>query len=405
MSSPPEEASGGPRGPLAGITVVDLSWHLAGPFCTLILADLGARVIKIEAPGSHGGYDPGGFVRHYFKGQDAHYMALNRNKLSVTLDLKSPEGKELFKLLCSRADVVFNNFRAGVMARLGIGYEQIREVAPDVVFASLSSFGSDGPYARRPGVDLVVQALSGGMSMTAEPGRPPVRAGIPVGDLAGGMWAAIAILATLRARRAGLSPGCELDLALLDGQIALTSYLAAQYFLDSSVAPRDVVGEAQEGRAFRCADDRYVVVVGDDAALRRAFGEPDDVPGGAREGRGRAETAESGSTPDSLVTMFASRPSAYWLERLERDQLPHARVNRLDEALCEPQVLDRGMVVEIEHRLGGRLRFVGSPIRLPGFRVPVDSPPLIGQDTEEILRELGLDRSETDRLKAEGVVS
>lgn len=188
----PSGSQGNVRGPLHGITVIDLSWHLAGPYCTLILADMGARVIKVEAPNSHGGYDPSGFARHKFGDEDAHYMALNRNKQSVVLDLKSKQGRTAFESLVAKADVVFNNFRAGVMRRLELEYEHLREVNPHVICASLSAFGQEGPYATRPGVDVVIQALSGGMSMTGEIGGAPVRAGIPIGDLAGGMWAVLA---------------------------------------------------------------------------------------------------------------------------------------------------------------------------------------------------------------------
>lgn len=396
------------RGPLAGITVVDLSWHLAGPFCTLVLADLGARVIKVEAPGSHGGYDPGGFIRHYHKGQDAHYMALNRNKQSITLDLKALEGKDIFKRLCQRADVVFNNFRAGVMQRLGLGYEAIREVNPEIIFASLSSFGQDGPYVERPGVDLVVQALSGGMSMTGEPGRPPVRAGIPIGDLAGGMWAAVGILAALRARSAGLQRSGELDVSLLDGQLAMTPCPSARHFLDGTVpGPQGSAGQGAACGVFRCSDGRYVAVVvtGQEpwAGLCRVLGRPelrDD-----RRFSTAASRAEHGEElADVIGQAFGVLPSAEWEARLQHGAVPYARVNRLDEALADPQVLGRDMVVEIEHTLGGRLRFVGNPIRIPGYRQAHASPPLIGEHTSTVLAELGVGDGERRRLEHGGVV-
>ncbi|MBO0874756.1 MAG: CoA transferase [Pseudonocardia sp.] len=387
------------KGPLDGVRVIDLSWHLAGPFCTLILADLGATVIKVEAPGSQGGYDPGGFIRHYYKGQDAHYMALNRNKKSITLNLKSPEGKDIFKQLCSNADVVFNNFRAGVMDRLGLGYEEIKAVNPGIIFASLSSFGQNGPYSRRPGVDLVVQALSGGMSMTGEPGRPPVRAGVPIGDLAGGMWAAIGILSSLRGRRAGLLEGCELDLSLLDGQIALLPYFAAYYFLDGSVpGPQGSGGHSATYAAFRSADDRYLVVAAIDQKpwlkLCRALGR-EDLPEDPRFATAETRATHRAELSELVAAEFRSRTSDEWEQRLHEADMPYARVNRLDEALADPQVRHRGMVIEIDHTLGDRLKFVGNPIRIPGFEPRYECPPLIGEHTDEILAELG--RTTDDR--------
>lgn len=397
-----------PSGPLAGVTVIDLSWHLAGPFCTLILADLGARVIKVEAPGSHGGYDPGGFVRHYYKGQDAHYMALNRNKQSITLNLKSPEGNDVFKRLCQQADVVFNNFRAGVMQRLGLGYEELSQVNSDLVYVSLSSFGQEGHYVRRPGVDLVVQALSGGMSMTGEPGRPPVRAGIPIGDLAGGMWAAIGILSALRARSTGLSRGCEIDLSLLDGQIAMTPYFSAYYFLDGVVpGPQGSGGHSRTYGAFRCADDRYMVIAVIDQGpwrkLCRAL-DREDLFEDPRFATAEARSQNGDELAKITTEAFAAVPSTEWETRLQQADLPYARVNRLDEALADPQVIHRNMVIEIEHSLGDRLKFVGNPIHIPGYSQAYASPPLIGEHTGAVLAEVGVDEGQLQRFADEGMV-
>ena len=395
-------SSSPPRGPLAGVKVIDLSWHLAGPFCTLILADLGATVIKVEAPGSHGGYDPGGFIRHYYKGQDAHYMALNRNKKSITLNLKSDEGKALFTRLCTTADVVFNNFRAGVMQRLGLGYEQLSKVNADLIFVSLSSFGQDGPYVRRPGVDLVVQALSGAMSMTGEPGRPPARIGIPIGDLAGGMWAAIGILGALRARQTGIARGCELDVALLDGQIAMTPESSGRYFRDGTVpGPQGSRAHGRLQGAFRCADDRYIVIDHMDripwseVCTALELGELVEDPRGATPAS-RAEHAEElmAIVRDKIQT----RSSTAWDERLRPLGLPYARVNRLDEVLADEHARARDMVVGITHSLGDRLNFVGNPIKISGYRTVYDSPPLIGEHTDSVLRELGVSEQDLSTL-------
>ena len=396
------------KGPLNGVKVIDMSWHLAGPYCTLILADLGASVIKIEAVGANGGYDPGGFTRHYYKGQDAHYMALNRNKRSITLNLKTDEGKRVYHDLVKQADVVFNNFRAGVMQRLGVGFEELKKVNPHLVFASLSSFGQDGPYAKRPGVDLVVQALSGGMSMTGEPGRGPVRAGIPLGDLAGGMWAAISILAALRGRDQGHSEATNIDLSLLDGQIAMIPYFSAYYFLDGKIpGPQGSGGHSPTYGAFKCSDDRYVIIAVTDqkpwAKLCRAL-DLESLQDDPRFADSRSRAGNGEELHKIVEDTFAQRSSDEWSKRLEEVDLAYARVNHLDEALADPQVLHRGMVVEIDHTLGDTLKFVGNPLKMSSYERTYVSPPIIGEHTQAVLEGLGYDEHEFGRLRELGVV-
>jgi CoA:oxalate CoA-transferase len=398
-------------GPLSGITVIDLSWHLAGPYCTLILADLGARVIKVEAPGSNAGYDPGGLVRHYYKGQDAHYMALNRNKESITLDLKNPEGVRVFLDLVRSADVCFNNFRPGVMKRLGIDYEALRAVNPNLVYAALSAFGQDGPYAARPGVDLIAQALAGGMSMTGERGRGPARMGLPVADLAGGMFMTIAILSALRARDAGLQPSTEIDVSLLDGQIAMVPYFAAYYFLDGVVpGPQGSGGHSPSYAAFKCKDEKYIVIaVYDQVKWRRlaedVLGHPEWIADERfQDPRSRVEHQDELGA--MIGEVMAQRTSEEWLPVLQASDLLSAPVNNLAEALADPQVLHRDMVIELEHQLGDPLKFVGNPIKMSGFPTEYTSPPLIGGDTDAVLGELlHLDAEDLERLRKTGVTA
>ncbi|HMN70278.1 MAG TPA: CaiB/BaiF CoA-transferase family protein [Rhodoblastus sp.] len=396
------------KGPLAGVKIVDLSWHLAGPFCTLILADLGASVIKIEQPGSAAGYDPGGFIRHYYKGQDAHYMALNRNKKSVALNLKSKEGKAILHEMVREADVVFNNFRAGVMDRLGIGFEDLRKINPDIIFGSLTSFGKNGPYAARPGVDLVVQALSGGMSMTGEPGRPPVRAGIPLGDLSGGMWAAISILSALRARDQQGAGGREIDVSLLDGQIAMIPYFSAYYFLDGFIpGPQGSGGHSPTWSAYQCKGGRWMVIAVVDqkpwkklcAALSR-----DDLLEDARFVTSHDRARNGKELAEIMAAEFARWTADEVAAKLERSDVPFAPVKRLDEALVDPQVQHRGMVVEIQHVLGDKLKFVGTPVRMSAFEPAYESPPLIGQHTSDLLVSLGYGQADISRMREQGVI-
>lgn len=413
VAAPSANALGARRsipGPLTGITVIDLSWHLAGPYCTLLLADLGARVIKVEAPGSNAGYDPGGLVRHYYKGQDAHYMALNRNKESITLDLKNPEGVQVFLDLIRTADVCFNNFRPGVMKRLGIDYETLRAANPNLVYAALSAFGQDGPYAARPGVDLIAQALAGGMSMTGERGRGPARMGLPVADLAGGMFMTIAILSALRARDAGLQPSTEIDVSLLDGQIAMVPYFAAYYFLDGVVpGPQGSGGHSPSYAAFQCKDEKYIVVAVYDQVkwqrLTDVLGHPEWV-GDERFSDPRTRVQHQDELGAMIGEVFAERTSDEWLGLLQAADLLSAKVNNLAEALADPQVLHRQMVIELEHQLGDPLKFVGNPIKMSGFPTEYTSPPIIGGDTDAVLGELlELGDEDLQRLRQTGVTA
>ena len=381
------------RGPLHGITVLDLSWHLAGPFCTLTLADMGARVIKVEAPNAHGGYDPSGFARHRFGDEDAHYMALNRNKQSIVLDLKSKEGRAAFESLVAKADVVFNNFRAGVMRRLQLDYESLRKINPSIICASLSAFGQDGPYESRPGVDLVIQALSGCMSMTGEIGRGPVRAGIPLGDLGGGMWAAISIISAVRARERGLSEGMDLDVSLLDGLVSMLPYMAAYHFLDGYIpGPQGSGGHAPTYRAFKCADGRYVVIAVSDQKywerLSKAINDAQIMD--SRFATPQSRQAHRQALESILEEVFLRFTSDEWCNRLTNADVAHSRVNRLDEALSDPQVMHRGMIIPIRHRSGTIHRFVATPTRFPEFDMEHTPAPLIGGDTDAVLREFGL---------------
>lgn len=389
MSSP------SPAGrPLDGITVIDLSWHLAGPYCTMILADLGARVIKVEPPGSEGGYDPGGIIRHRFHGADLHYISVNRSKESLTLDLKSAEGLADFYRLAARADVVFNNFRPGVMERLKVDYATLQQHNPNLIYGSISSFGATGPERLRPGVDLVLQAMSGGMSMTGYPGSPPARAGIPIADLAGSMWTAMAILAALVRRANGFAGPQEIDISLLDGQIALLPYFAAYYLNGGFLAgPQGSGGHSPTYGAFECADGKYLVIAVIDQKpwekLCQALGVPDLL----EDPRFTTPALRIENTDELRVILekhFAGNDRGYFLDRLAEAAIPAGPVNDLAEALAEPQVAARDMVVEIPFVLGGEVRLTGTPLKISGFEPEYRSPPTPGSDSEAIRTEFGL---------------
>ena len=384
--------------PLEGTTVLDLSWHLAGPFCTLILGDLGARIIKIERPGSHGGYDPGGVARHQFKGEDVHYISVNRNKESMILDLKDAGDKAAFLQLVKKADVVFNNFRPRTMDKLGLGFEALKAANSKIIFANLSAFGATGPQTDRPGVDLVIQAESAGMSMTGEKGRSPVRAGIPIADLAGGMWTAIAILAALRDRDQNGAGAREIDMSLFDAHLSLipyfTAYFTTNYFVPG---PQGSGGHSPSYAAFKTLDGKHIVLAVIDqkpwTALCRALQAPELFEDE------RFASAKSRIDHDEILkpliqNIISRRTAEDWMARFTEAKLPAGKVNDLREALAHPQVAARDMLVDIDYIKGGQVKLLGTPVKMSGYKPKFKSPPLIGGDTERILKEFGITRKE-----------
>jgi CoA:oxalate CoA-transferase len=392
--SPPAPDGGKPNRPLDGVTVLDLSWHLAGPFCTMILADLGARVIKVEPPGSQGGYDPGGIIRHRYQGTDLHYISVNRSKQSLTLDLKSPDGLADFYRLAAQCDVVFNNFRPGVMDRLKLDYETLKRHNPAVIYASISSFGSTGPERLRPGVDLVLQAMSGGMSMTGYPGERPARAGIPIADLAGSLWAAIAILSAIIRRANGFAGPQLIDTSLLDGQIALLPYFAAYYLNGGFLAgPQGSGGHSPTYGAYQCGDGQYLVIAVIDQKpwelLCGALGRPDLLTD-ERFGSAHLRIEHTDELRGILEAHFRTQHRGYFLDRLSAAGIPSGPVNNLAEALAEPQVLARDMVVQVPFGEAGEVSLTGTPVRLSGFSPDYRTSPTPGSDSDPIRDEFGL---------------
>lgn len=383
--------------PLEGVTVLDLSWHLAGPYCTLVLGDLGARIIKIERPDAHGGYDPGGIARHQFMGEDVHYIALNRNKESMVLDLKKPGDHAAFLKMAKHADVVFNNFRPGTMRKLGLDFDRLKGINPRIIMANLSAFGATGPHRDRPGVDLVIQAESGGMSMTGEPGRPPVRAGIPVADLAGGMWTAISIMAALRDREQHGAPAREIDISLFDAHLSFIPYFAAYLTTNNFVpGPQGSGGHSPSYAAFETLDKKYVViavidqkpwtVLCDALEAQHLFNDPRFASAKLRIDNGK-------ELSPLLRDILATRTADEWMVRFAERKLPAGRVNDLREALAHPQVAARDMLVDIDYVKGGTLKLLGTPVKMTGYEPRFRSPPLIGQHTDQILAEFGIERA------------
>src|SRR5579885_2153681 len=394
---------------LEGGRVLDLTRMLSGPYGSLILADMGAEVIKIEPPGEG---DP---MREmgppFLEGHtSAYFLAANRNKKSVTLDLAKPEGREVFLRLVEHADVVFENFRPGVTQRLGIYYQACKVRNRGIIYCSLSGFGQDGPYRDLPAFDLVLQAMGGGMSITGEPGGAPVRAGVPLGDLAGGMFAATAISAALW-RRDRTGEGQYIDVSLLDAQVSMLTYVAQYYLADGRVP--GPAGSAHQSvvpyQAFKTRDIWIVVAVFVERHWA-LFCQAIDMPRLEHDER-FATNPQRLKHREQLLTIlepvFLQKPGDEWIERFWKAGVPAGPINTIDRVLLDLQVLHRGMLAETEHPVAGRQRVLGNPIKVRGGRRETSyrPSPLLGEHTDSVLRTVaGMNDAEISALREQKII-
>ena len=387
----PEAAKSPSSGPLAGVRILDLSRILSGPFATMIFADLGADVIKLENPRT--GDDTREWAPPYQGDQSAYFLSVNRNKRGIAVDLKTAQGREIALRLVDRADVIVENFRPGTAARLGLGYDDLHARNPGLIYASISGFGQTGPYAGEPGYDAIAQALGGVMSVTGEADGEPVRVGNSAADLGAAMWAAIGILAALHARH---TTGCGewIDISLLDGQIASLTYLAGGYFASGEVPRR--YGSAHPSivpyQALQTADGHLMVAVGNDTLWRRfapLIGLPELVDDPRFDSNPQRVANRTQLIP-LIERALATRGSVAWADELSRVGIPAGPINNVAGALEHPQVTARDMVVSAEHPSAGTLRMTGSPIKLSRYTATVRRPPpTLGEHTDDVLRELG----------------
>jgi len=396
-----------PRGPLHGIRVLDLSRVLTGPFCSMVLADLGAEIWKIEELG-HGDQTRG--IPPFVNGESHYYLGINRNKKSIAVDLKTPEGRQIVLDLAARADIVLENFRPGVMQRLGLDYDTLREAGKDLIICSITGYGLTGPLATRPSFDLVTQALSGMMSINGEPDGPPTRLGIPMGDIGGGFWAAIAVLAALQHRNA-TGEGLQVDLSLLDGLVGLLGYLAEIYLLTGEIPGR--IGSHHQsivpyGR-FPAKDGDMVLALHVGNFWRKfcaAVGREDLITNPKFK-----TTADRHANRDELIgivgDILQEKTVAEWQAILDEGDVPNGPVNDVAQALNQPVIRDRNMIRSTQHPVAGRVDVVGTPIHYVGrFEdVRTAAAPMLGQHTRSVLGDLlGYDSAKVDALLAQGVI-
>jgi crotonobetainyl-CoA:carnitine CoA-transferase CaiB-like acyl-CoA transferase len=395
--------------PLSGIRVVDLTRILAGPYATMILGDMGADVIKVEHP--DGGDDTRGWGPPWVPqvgGASAYYTAVNRNKRSVALDLKSDAGREALWRLIERADVVASNFRPGVIERLGFGWEEVHARAPRVVYALINGYGATGPGASKPSFDVIVQGESGVMDVTGWPGGPPTRVGISLGDETAGLLAVQGILAALLAReRTGR--GQRVEVALHDGLLSLLTYHAQNLWSGGPVPER--LGNAHPSivpyQTFRAADAWINVGVGNERQWRslcELIERPEwvDDPRFATNG---ARVSHRDALVPLLEAVFARRSAAEWLESLGAVGIPSGRIRPVSEALDSPEARHREMVVEVEADGPGPLKLLGVPVKLSETPGKVRRrPPALGEHTREVLAEMGYDSGTIERMTTRGAI-
>jgi formyl-CoA transferase len=394
-----------PVNALEGLRVLDQTQVMAGPFCTMLLADMGADVIKIEPPG---GETTRQMKLEVSPGVAAAFVAVNRNKRGIVLDLKRPEGVAILKQLAATADVLVENYRPGVARRLGVDYESLSGINPRLIYCSVSGFGQTGPYADQGGYDLIAQGMSGIMSVTGAEGGPPVKVGVPVADLGGGLFATLGILCALRARRV-TGRGQLVDTSLFEAGLALSVWEATEFWCTGRVpAPLGTAHRMSAPyQAFRARDGHFTVGASNEKLWPLLAGVLglDHLVADPRFATVTARLAHRAELQALIEDVTGREPRRHWLARCEAAGIPAGPIYSVPEALADAHAQARGMVQEIDHPLAGPVKALGNPVKLsaspPALR---KAAPLLGEDTERILAELGYPTPEIARLREKGVL-
>jgi len=391
---------------LKGIKVLDLTRALAGPYCTMLLADYGAEVIKVELPGT--GDDTRGWGPPFVEGESAYFMSINRNKKSLTLDMKNTRSKDILERMIKQSDIIVENFRPGAADRLGLGYEQVKKINPKIIYCSISGFGQDGPYRELPGFDQTLQGMGGMMSITGEPDGPPMKVGVAIADISGGMFAGFGIMLALF-HREKTGKGQWVDTSLLDSQIAWLTYRAGEFFASGKLPEKVGSGHPMivPYQAFKAKDEYINIAAGNDQLWKRfckvinmenIMDDPKFVTN-AKRVENRKELIAI------LSKIIETKTGAEWLKLLEDAGIPAGPIYTLDKLFSDPQVLHRKMMVELTHPKAGKIKVTGVPVKLSEAPGKITAPPpLLGQHNKEVLKDLGYSAEEIEKLIADKVV-
>ena len=392
---------------LGDITVIDLTRVLAGPYATMLLADLGARVIHVEIPGT--GDDSRGFGP-YINGESCYFTGINRNKEGLTLNMKTEKGKEILKKLIMEADVVVENFKPGAMERLGFGYDDIVKWKPDIIYAACSGYGHTGPYASLPAYDIIVQAMGGLMGITSnvENGEP-TRVGASIGDILAGIFTTVGILTAIH-HKDKTGDGQKVDVGMLDCQVAILENAINRYFITGET-PRPV-GNRHPSitpfEAFKCAGDEYVILAAGNDKLWANFCNlvnRSDLIDDPRFKTNALRTENHSELKPICTEILSAKTSAEWVKLFTENDIPCTTINSVDKVVANPQVLARDMIVEVEHPLVGAQKLAGIPIKFSKTPGSIYKPaPMLGEDNERILKELGFSDEEIKSFETDGVI-